>query len=109
MLVTAILAVLLLAVQAWVILVYRAYLRSMNEDRAYSRERITDLERALLAHGWQDYAQIAATPTPLARSTAVTNGWGEDRPEEAYGENEHDVIESFLASNGIDLEGPTLG
>lgn len=108
-LVIVLLAVLLLATAIVTTFTSRAFIRSLHDDRAFLRERVTDLERQLASHSWQDYAQVSTVPTPLARaSEVVRNGWGEERLDEAYGENEDDVIENFLASNGVDLEGPTI-
>lgn len=85
------------------------FIETLKADKAYLRERVTDLENRLASHSWQEYAAMSEIPTPLTRSTKPTNGFGEERSEEAYGETAEDVLASYLASNGVDLEGPTVG
>lgn len=86
-----------------------SYVRSLHEDRNFQRARVVDLERQLAAHTWQEYAQLTALTSPLQQATAATNGWGEQRPEEAYGESAEDNFAHQLAGLGLDLEGPTVG
>lgn len=109
--VVAILAVLLALASAVAVVAVRALVRSLQDDRLFLRARVCDLERQLASHSWQDYAQISTVPSPalVTPDNLPRNGWGEARAEEAYGESADDVIESFLASNGVDLEGPTVG
>lgn len=81
----------------------------LRAESAYLRARVTDLERQLRSHTWQEYAAISQVPSPLTVAHEVTNGWGETRSEESYGATLEDQVEHRLAEMGLDLEGPTVG
>lgn len=82
---------------------------TLRDERNFLRARVVDLERQLRAHTWQEYASLSQVESPVASAAAVTNGWGEPRSEESFGETEADNVAAYLASAGIDYEGPTLG
>lgn len=82
---------------------------TLRDERNFLRARVVDLERQLRAHTWHEYAGISQVPSPLTVANEVTNGWGEARSDEAYGESAEDVFEQRLAALGLDLEGPTVG
>lgn len=71
---------------------------------------ITELQNRLWSHDWTEFAQLQNDVLGHTQQTAaVLNSFGESRAEEAYGENERDVVDQLLRDSGIDLEGPTVG
>lgn len=86
----------------------KALVAALSDDKDYARQRIADLERSLASHSFEQYAALSQLPTPLERSRSTVS-FGGTRPDEAWGEAEEDIIESYLAANGVDLEGPTIG
>jgi len=86
-------------------------MRETAQARAVAQQtRITDLENRLMSHSWGEYAQLQNGVDSHTDQTArVLNSFGEPRAEEAFGETEEDQVDAFLRSQGIDLEGPTVG
>lgn len=85
--------------------------RKVAEARAIAQQtRITDLENRLMSHTWGEYAQLQnGVDNHTAQTVRAVNSFGEVRAEEAFGETEEDLVDAFLAANGVDLEGPTVG
>lgn len=82
---------------------------TLRDERNFLRARVVDLERQLRAHTWREYAGLSEIESPAVTAATLTNGWGETRRDEAYGETAEDVFEQRLAEMGLDLEGPTVG
>lgn len=80
------------------------------EVRNLLTARVTTLENRLQSGSLQEFAHAQEASDELDKVRRFsTNGWGEERPEEAYGETREDMVEAAMASQGIDLEGPTIG
>jgi hypothetical protein len=74
--------------------------------------RIEALENKLLAHSWQDYANLQHTPGATDRAAAIlSQGFDPTRSPESYGETADDVLEQQLRDSGASLDdfGPILG
>jgi hypothetical protein len=82
---------------------------TLRDERTFLRARVVDLERQLRSHNWSEYAGISQVPSPLTVASEVTNGWGETRREEAFGESPEDQVQAHLEALGLDLDGPTVG
>lgn len=64
--------------------------------------RVTTLENRLLAHNWQDFANLQHLPDEIAKAA-----WAEaqQRAPESFGETAGEMLQERLRHEGIDLEG----
>lgn len=85
--------------------------RKVAEAHAVAQQTyITELQNRLMSHTWGEFAQLQnGVDSHTTQTARALNSFGENRSEEAFGENEHDLVDQFLLDNGIDLEGPTIG
>lgn len=79
--------------------------REVAEARLFLRVR--ELENALMAHSWQDYATLQEVPS--AATSATSDSFGRPKSEESYGEDPEEIVERWFQEHGVDMEGPTIG
>lgn len=84
--------------------------RQTAQARAVAQQTyITELQNRLAAHTWGEFAQLQnGVDDHTSQTVRALNSFGEARTDEAFGEDDKDIIEALLRDNGADLEGPTI-
>lgn len=105
----------LIALPAWRYLLVLEKTYRQSSDNALQRSvvhqtRISELENRVMAHTWGEYAQLQTNvPDHTDKAVHALSTFGSQRPDQAHGETEADLVERWFEENGADVEGPTIG